>query len=517
MVIVARLVVVIVIVIVQELQRDSGRLQGQTVAEELAKERHFVRSDGNIMTPGASLDPRYLAAEFLLGMMLRKNQVGVLDTFTRGEGEACVHQMLMGGGKTCVIAPLAAAFLATPKRLFVAVVPSSLLAFSRQQLRARLGSPALGLPVLTFAFGRSNAVGPELLERLLHARRRRSAVCAAPQSVKSLLLRAAELASPRTPADRGVPTNVARRLLHAVGIGGSHGEVPQSPVTDASLEGARAAALRIVREALSVLHGSVVLVDEIDWVMHPLKSELHWPCGPVRPLDLAEATVTSEPGLRWRIMGALLEAFHAPGSQVERLLRLAADEHRAVLRPQPLVLDRGWYFRVLLPALAKELAGFLAPRTPVPLQELLEFLGPAGRCGGTLRRLPDAETKLVTLGRQLLHFVLPHLVGLQHRVRYGLLPDEDAAAAASGRLPSGRSARRQLLAVPFLGKDCPAKASEFAHPDVAIGLTVLSYRYEGLRLRDFTLLLRVLRAEMEEERGPHARRPTCLRWVSYNN
>ena len=25
-------------------------------------------------------------------------------------------------------------------------------------------------------------------------------------------------------------------------------------------------------------------------VMHPLKSELHWPCGPVRPLDLAEAT-----------------------------------------------------------------------------------------------------------------------------------------------------------------------------------------------------------------------------------
>ena len=27
-------------------------------------------------------------------------------------------------------------------------------------------------------------------------------------------------------------------------------------------------------------------------VMHPLKSELHWPCGPVRPLDLAEATAS---------------------------------------------------------------------------------------------------------------------------------------------------------------------------------------------------------------------------------
>ena len=27
-------------------------------------------------------------------------------------------------------------------------------------------------------------------------------------------------------------------------------------------------------------------------VMHPLKSELHWPCGPVRALDMAEATAT---------------------------------------------------------------------------------------------------------------------------------------------------------------------------------------------------------------------------------
>lgn len=35
-------------------------------------------------------------------------------------------------------------------------------------------------------------------------------------------------------------------------------------------------------------------------VMHPLKSELHWPCGPVRPLDLAEATA---PLQHWYSMG----------------------------------------------------------------------------------------------------------------------------------------------------------------------------------------------------------------------
>lgn len=31
------------------------------------------------------------------------------------------------------------------------------------------------------------------------------------------------------------------------------------------------------------------------------------------------------------------------------------------------------------------------------------------------------------------------------------------------------------------GKDVPSRASEFAHPDVVIGLTILAYRYEGLR------------------------------------
>lgn len=44
-----------------------------------------------------------------------------------GSGGGCqVHQMLMGGGKTCVISPLSAALLSTPKQLFVAVVPPSL-------------------------------------------------------------------------------------------------------------------------------------------------------------------------------------------------------------------------------------------------------------------------------------------------------------------------------------------------------------------------------------------------------
>jgi hypothetical protein len=35
---------------------------------------------------------------------------------------------------------------------------------------------------------------------------------------------------------------------------------------------------------------------------------------------------------------------------------------------------------------------------------------------------------------------------------------------------------RRLVAVPFIGKDVPSHASEFAHPDVLIGLTGIHSR-----------------------------------------
>ena len=77
---------------------------------------------------------------------------------------------------------------------------------------------------------------------------------------------------------------------------------------------------------------------------------------------------------------------------------------------------------------------------------------------------------------------------------------------------------RQLLAVPFVGKDTPSIASEFAHPDVILGLTVLAYRYEGMRVTDFRHTLDDLQARMGSESGPPHKRPSWrqyTRWVHY--
>ena len=50
------------------------------------------------------------------------------------------------------------------------------------------------------------------------------------------------------------------------------------------------------------------------------------------------------------------------------------------------------------------------------------------------------------------------------------------------------------------------------------GLTILAYRYEGLRMSDFKAGLRALKEEMEDEQsGPYHTRPACqmfVRWVT---
>ena len=74
---------------------------------------------------------------------------------------------------------------------------------------------------------------------------------------------------------------------------------------------------------------------------------------------------------------------------------------------------------------------------------------------------------------------------------------------------------RRYLAVPFVGKDVPSRASEFSHPDVVIGLTILAYRYEGLRRSDLTSKLRALREQLSLESGPHHKRPAALVFVGW--
>ena len=79
-----------------------------------------------VATPGYGFDPRLLAFEYAFDLLLRQQQVGlVLDFLAAAEkGESRVHQLIMGAGKTTVVAPLLALILGNNQTLVMQVMPS---------------------------------------------------------------------------------------------------------------------------------------------------------------------------------------------------------------------------------------------------------------------------------------------------------------------------------------------------------------------------------------------------------
>ena len=118
-----------------------------------------------------AFDPRLLAFEYAFNLLLRSQQVQLVDQFTVAAraGQSCVNQMIMGQGKTTVVAPLLALLLGNHQTLVMQVVPNALLEFSRSVMRQRFSS-ILQKPVYTFTFDRFTAASPELLSKILQAR-----------------------------------------------------------------------------------------------------------------------------------------------------------------------------------------------------------------------------------------------------------------------------------------------------------------------------------------------------------
>ncbi len=91
------------------------------------------------------------------------------------------------------------------------------------------------------------------------------------------------------------------------------------------------------------------------------------------------------------------------------------------------------------------------------------------------RNLGDEHIKMLNLGHDWLSSFLPFVLQKVNRVHFGLLQPSDVAQLESEgvKIPT----TRKFMAVPFVGKDVPSRASEFAHPDILIGLSLLAYRY----------------------------------------
>ena len=281
--------------------------QGDNLAVTLAMRRNYSVP---VAQGVFEIDPRFLLFEFCHGLLLRPSQVQLV-TKLLGEmeaGNSVCHQMIMGAGKTTVVGPLLAMLLANSSTLMIEVVPPALLDFSAGVLRERF-SAAIRKPVFTFTFDRYSKVTPQLLSKLKTARNLRAVVVSSPSSIKSFMLKFIEIChnlsrQKNLTLEKKEKRSAARFSLRAM-LGfsdDSHSSIEMTPQ-----EVAIAKSQQIICDnILEVLRSSIEIMDEVDVILHPLKSELNWPLGAKEPLDFTRSR--SGNGLRWGIPSHLLDA-----------------------------------------------------------------------------------------------------------------------------------------------------------------------------------------------------------------
>jgi thioredoxin len=322
------------------------------LASGLLGERHFMKTktvceaNPGVDEPGVAsqavvrveYDPRFLIFEFVWNIMLRKKQVLIVNNFCDKlrHGDSQVKQMIMGAGKTTVVAPLLALCLADGESLVLSVVPKALLEMSRKQMRETFAT-IITKRIYTMTFDRGTTVTSAMYRSLENAKRNRGVVVATPTTLKSIQL-------------------VFVETLERLGVHRREG--PQSRVQELTFQ------THELAKILQTFREGVLLLDEVDMVLHPLKSELNFPIGEKFDLDGAEQ------GERWSLPTHLIDAiffvssgrvttFEQSGGALEILGRLALAiqegyAQKALQRlPHVTLLDQQFYHTSLKPLLAE--------------------------------------------------------------------------------------------------------------------------------------------------------------------
>ena len=491
-----------------------------SLADSLISERHYIKSvDNNLF-----YDPRFLVFEYVFDLLLRKRQVEIVESFVDSckKGESRVQQMIMGAGKTTVVGPLLALILADGNTLVTQVMPSALLEQSRNILRSRF-SNIITKRVYTLDFDRSCEdsveVIAELYAKINSAKKHRSVVCASPEAIKSLMLKFIEQLHTIEKLDLNsiIPSESSRFNREVIRLRDQM--TARSDMSDALVK------------IIELWQSGVLIMDEVDVLLHPLRSELNFPIGHKQPIDLS--------GFRWDLPIHIIDAiFFCRKGEVcenlqmweeqEKLLGFNAksilEELREVINkgyelhamqrnPHLVLLDLQFYHFAIKPVITKWSALWLyknfVGQVNVDLEVILAYIS------GTLpvesirekidnHMLPES-IKLLNLASNWVKALLPHVLSKINRVSYGILTAADEALV-DPRCPKSRL----MMAVPFVGKDVPSRSSEFAHPDVLIGLTILSYRYEGMRKKDLKSLVTQLKQDFSRQVGPRDKRSSFV-------
>ena len=560
--------------------RAAGMGEANAIAagDAAAKAAEDQKADNAYTTLGRSItfDPRFLVFEFMSPFMLRDRQcelsMDLAEKADTAKGATC-QQMIMGSGKTTVIGPLVALLLADGHSLITQIVPDALLDMSRNVMRSVFTSVVVKR-VFTLTFNRNgpadSLVGMKgLNKKLQRAQTTGGVVCSVPGAVKSLMLKYLDLLATEESATPLLL--VPRRLLANDRLEASAYKLGKKLMANAA-EAAETC------KVLQTFTSGKALIDEVDLVLNPLKSELNFPTGKKEPLDLAPA--------RWELPIHLLDGvYYALGErplcdntfvyEAERILEGNAEsgssddplshvlekgkrDKAIVESPHLTLLHKPFYTKNMLKPVARWCVPWLLAQKEIsrdkeqarremggqdrPNFDALVEAFIAGETGAVEKlkvlKLQHGSLQLLNLAKQWVCSFLPHTLSKRSRIEMGLLQqhdierldaikkeeksrqeggeaedeseDEDgeseekqAKAKAKAKKKPGS---RQLLCVPFVGKDVPSTGSEFSSPEVVIGMTIAAFRIEGMREADMKVLILKLSDMFSKESGPPERR-----------
>jgi len=509
------------------------------LASVLAVKRHYVSPAGNGIF---EYDPRFLVFEFTYSIMLRKAQVELVRQLAEAaaSGRSECHQMIMGAGKTTVIGPLLALLLADGSRLVMQCVPRSLLEFSRSVVREKF-SAVIRKSIYTFMFTRTEKVEPSMLAKFLQVEEGRGIMVTHPTAIKSFQLKFIEVMHLLNKSHHNVVEDRAE-VQRRGWLQGLFGFRKKKPLDLSDVASFRSQASICAKIVGGVFKKAALILDEVDMILHPLRSELNWPVGEKEALDFTRSTTGM--GLRWQLPWHLMDAIFVAASddatmtvpftdsreartvlaKLREAFKYGAKERLMQTTPHVVLLSRNFYRSHLRALLSQWMIVWLRAQSLAGMsdEQMSKYLEHGARSldGDPAMALYFEQSvsgdhvKMLNLAHDWLTSYLPFIMAKINRVGFGLLSPADLATAAE-RDP-GMPRSRKLLAVPFMGKDVPSEASEFSHPDVVIGLTMMAYRHQSLRMMDFTQVMKDLRERMEEEHGPYMKRPACqtfIKWV----
>ena len=274
----------------------------EDVCKTVTMGRYFMKTVSEVAS-GYEFDPRYLVFEFVWNIQLRKKQVEIVDDFRHSlaHNHSKVKQMIMGAGKTSVVAPLLALILADGKSLVLSVVPKALVEMSRTRLRETFAS-IMTKRVYTLEFDRSTVVKPSMRKHLENARLNRGVVVATPTTLKSIMLSYIEVLRHMQDLVSTQP-ELLLALTKERGNTSNGSEMLSSALASSEKGRQYMTQAKELREVLTIFQEGIMLLDEVDLILHPLKSELNFPIGEKFDLD------GSDEGERWDLPIHLFDAF----------------------------------------------------------------------------------------------------------------------------------------------------------------------------------------------------------------